>query len=120
LKVLRSRSVLRPRVTTDGQGLVERTNLVDMTGWGAGCRLICRRERPHPGAQLSLFDSADGWRHTAFITNSPGDGVVLELPHRGHARVERHGTDATPQRADNTAQRNSDPPRPSPDHHHTT
>jgi hypothetical protein len=50
--------------------------------------VICRRERPHPGAQLSIFDTADGWRHTAFITNTPGDPTVLELRHRGHARVE--------------------------------
>ena len=66
----------------------ELTNLVDMTGWGRGCRLVCRREHPHPGAQLSLFDMSNGSRHTVFITNSPGDRVVLELRQRGHARVE--------------------------------
>ena len=33
-------------------------------------RVICRRERPHPGAQLSLFDTHAGWRHTCFITNT--------------------------------------------------
>ncbi len=52
-------------------------------------RVICRRERPHPGAQLSLFDTAAGWRHTCFITNTVGaDIAALELRHRGHARVE--------------------------------
>ena len=44
--------------------------------------------RPHPGAQLSLFDTNNGWRHTAFITNTRGDVVELEARHRGHARVE--------------------------------
>jgi hypothetical protein len=52
-------------------------------------RVICRRERPHPGAQLSLFDTHAGWRHTCFITNTKGDDIAaLELRHRGHARVE--------------------------------
>ena len=34
---------------------------------------------------------ADGFRHTCFITNAPNnydDVAVLELCHRGHARVE--------------------------------
>ncbi len=80
-------------VETDGRKragafVTELTDLVDMTGWGRGCRLVCRREHPHPGAQLSLFDMSNGWRHTVFITNSPGDRVVLELRQRGHARVE--------------------------------
>ena len=83
----------RPAIETDGSRrsgaeVIELTRLVDLTQWGVGCRLICRRERPHPGAQLSLFDSVDGWRHTAFITNTRGDTVTLELRHRGHARVE--------------------------------
>ena len=48
-----------------------------------------RRERPHPGAQLTLFDTAEGFRHTCFITNTEGrDIAALELRHRGHARVE--------------------------------
>ena len=44
---------------------------MDLDGWGLGCRLICRRERPHPGAQLSVFDTINGYRHTCFITNTP-------------------------------------------------
>jgi hypothetical protein len=69
--------------------VVELTDLIDLGAWAPGTRLICRRERPHPGAQLSLFDSAEGWRHTCFITNTPGrDLAALELRHRGHARVE--------------------------------
>jgi hypothetical protein len=52
-------------------------------------RVIVRRERPHPGAQLSLFEEADGWRYTPFATNT-GVGALqwLEARHRAHARVE--------------------------------
>jgi len=49
------------------------------------------REHPHPGAQLSLFDTSEGFRHTCFITNASAlnfDAAALELRHRGHARVE--------------------------------
>ena len=66
--------------------------LVEMSSWPAGTRLILRKERPHPGAQLRFTDS-DGLRITAFITDTP-TGVVpgqlggLELRHRQHARVE--------------------------------
>ena len=60
--------------------------------------MILRRERPHPGAQLSLFEEADGWRYQAFATNT-GSGTLqfLEARHRAHARVEdriRHAKDS--------------------------
>jgi hypothetical protein len=76
----------------DGAWVAEATDLVDMSSWPVGTRLILRKERPHPGAQLRFTDS-DGLRVTAFITNT-GHGVVagqlgaLELRHRQHARVE--------------------------------
>jgi hypothetical protein len=47
--------------------------------------------RPHPGAQLSLFDSIEGLRHQVFITDTPRPACsvqLLELRHRAHARVE--------------------------------
>jgi hypothetical protein len=75
----------------EGGFLAELTPLMDLSSWGEGARLIMRRERPHAGAQLSLFDFSEGYRHTCFITNAPdndGDVAVLELRHRGHARVE--------------------------------
>ncbi len=75
----------------DGAFVAELTGLMDLTPWGEGARLICRRERPHPGAQLSMFDMSEGWRHTCFITNADAlqiDAAALELRHRGHARVE--------------------------------
>ena len=68
--------------------MTELTELIDMGEWGEHCRIVCRRERPHPGAQLSIFDTVEGWRHTAFITNSAGRADTLETRHRGHARVE--------------------------------
>lgn len=60
-------------------------------------RVIVRRERPHPGAQLSLFEERDGWRYQAFATNTTsGQLAFLEARHRAHARVEdriRHAKD---------------------------
>jgi len=73
----------------DGAGVVEITDLVDLTRWPAGMRLIVRRERPHPGASLTLFEAADGYRYQAFATNTTtGQLGFLEARHRAHARVE--------------------------------
>jgi hypothetical protein len=63
-----------------------------MSSWPPGTRLILRKERPHPGAQLRITD-ADGLRVTGFLTNTtpggPGHQLAdLELRHRRHARVE--------------------------------
>ena len=55
-----------------GAWVTELTKLVDLGTWPRATRLVCRRERPHPGAQLSLFDTSEGFRHTCFITASPG------------------------------------------------
>src|SRR5215467_2242419 len=40
-------------------------------GWPASMRIFARRERPHPGAQLSLFEAEDGWRYSLWVTNLP-------------------------------------------------
>jgi hypothetical protein len=72
----------------DGAWLVELTDLIDHH-WGEGVRVIARRERPHPGAQLTLFDTAEGFRHQVFITDQPDtDIATLELRHRHRAHVE--------------------------------
>ncbi|OLF13457.1 hypothetical protein BU204_27030 [Actinophytocola xanthii] len=58
--------------------------------WPADMRVIARRERPHPGAQLRLTD-LDGWRITCFATNTRGPGwtlAALEVRHRQRARAE--------------------------------
>jgi hypothetical protein len=58
--------------------------------WPERMRVIVRRERPHPGAQLRLTDP-DGWRITCFATNTHGPGwtlAALEVRHRQRARAE--------------------------------
>lgn len=64
--------------------------LIDLSGWPE--RLILRKERPHPGAQLTFTD-VNGHRITAILTNIgprtvSGQSAGLELRHRQHARVE--------------------------------
>ncbi len=71
-----------------GAEVAEVTGSLDLSAWPSGTRAICRRERPHPGAQLT-FSDADGHRFQVFITDSDDDDVVfLETRHRAHARVE--------------------------------
>ena len=76
----------------DGAGLAEITGVLPaaaVAGYPAGTRVIVRRERPHPGAQLDAFEEADGWRYTAFATDTPaGQLAHLDARHRAHARVE--------------------------------
>lgn len=66
-----------------------------LAGWPASMRVFARRERPHPGAQLSLFEAADGWRYSLWVTNLPertagwrGQLAYIDAAHRIHARVE--------------------------------
>ncbi len=60
-----------------------------LAGWPDGLRLIVRRERPHPGAQLLAFEERDGYRYQVFATNtSVGQLAFLDARHRAHARVE--------------------------------
>jgi hypothetical protein len=79
------------RELRDGAEIAELTHLVDLSAYPQGTRMIVRRERPHPGAQLSVFDTVEGMRHQVFITDSPRPTCslqLLELRHRAHARVE--------------------------------
>jgi hypothetical protein len=78
-----------------GAWVAEITECLDLEAWPEGSRVIVRKERPHPGAQLSLFDMIEGFRHTAFICAPRSadeklpyaiDG--LELRQRRHARIE--------------------------------
>jgi thioesterase domain-containing protein len=88
--------VWHPALEQDGtlrQGaeVAELTGMIDLAGYPDGTRVIVRRERPHPGAQLSLFDLDEGMRHQVFLTDTPyGEGSLqhLEVRHRAHARVE--------------------------------
>ena len=76
----------------DGAWVAEATGMINLSTWPEGSRLILRKERPHPGAQLTFAD-VDGHRITAFLTDTgrgaiPGQIAGLELRHRQHARVE--------------------------------
>jgi hypothetical protein len=71
--------------------VAEITDMVDLSAWGEEdqlTRLIVRRERPHPGAQLSFTDH-DGYRFQAILTDQPDEQIaILECRHRQHAHVE--------------------------------
>jgi hypothetical protein len=85
-------SAWTPAIETDGEvrdgaWVAELTGDL-LTGWPKGMRLIVRKERPHPGAQLRITD-ADGMRITCFATNTPDRPIAeLELRHRLRARAE--------------------------------
>jgi hypothetical protein len=68
--------------------VAEITDSVDLSSWSEGSRVIVRRERPHPGAQLSFTDH-NGYRFQAILTDQPDpDVAVIERRHRQRARVE--------------------------------
>jgi hypothetical protein len=68
--------------------VAEITEHAGLSGWPDGSRLIVRRERPHPGAQLSFTDN-DGYRFQAILTDQPDpDIAVLERRHRQRAQVD--------------------------------
>jgi hypothetical protein len=85
----------QPAISADGTELrehaevVEITEGVDLSGWPPGCRMIARREDPHPGAQLTFTD-IDGHRFQVFVTDLPdADIAYLEALYRGRGRAER-------------------------------
>ena len=68
--------------------VAEITDRVDLSAWPERSRLIVRRERPHPGAQLSFTDH-DGYRFQAILTDQADpDIAIIECRHRQHAHVE--------------------------------
>jgi hypothetical protein len=78
---------------TDGKGTDA------LKDWPENLRIYCRRERPHPGAQLSLLEETDGWRYQLWCTNMPtlppahtlswlARPVYSDACYRVHARVE--------------------------------
>ena len=72
----------------EGAWAADITGLPELDSWPAGMRLIVRKERPHPGAQLQFTD-IDGHRFTCFATDAKkGQLAVLELRHRQRARCE--------------------------------
>jgi Transposase DDE domain group 1 len=81
---------------TELTGLLrQRPNADQLDGWPASMRLFARRERPHPGAQLTLFEAEDGYRYSLWVTNTPpalrgwrANPAYIDAAHRVHARVE--------------------------------
>ena len=72
----------------DNGEVAEITDTVELSAWGDGVRLIVRRERPHPGAQLSFTDH-DGYRFQAILTDQTDTNIAeIECRHRQHAHVE--------------------------------
>ena len=69
--------------------VVEITDLVDLSRWPAGTRLIVRREHLHQGAQRSLFPSLC-YRYWGHYTDNTGNPVELDAHMRDHAHVEDH------------------------------
>ena len=81
----------------DGAWVVELSDLIEHR-WGDAVRLIARRERPHPGAQLTLFDTIEGFRHQVLITDQTDTDIAAlgaapssPRPRREpHPRGQRH------------------------------
>ncbi len=68
--------------------VTELTENIDLSSWPQGTRVIVRRERPHPGAQLSFTDH-DGYRFQAILTDQDDEDIaVLERQHRQRAHIE--------------------------------
>lgn len=78
----------------EGAWVADITGLLDLSDWPAGMRVIVRRERPHPGAQLRFTD-VDGHRFTASATDAKrGQLVDLKLRHGRRARCEDRSRNA--------------------------
>lgn len=92
----------QPAVSADGAEWRDHAEVVEIThlvadvfdGWPAGCRMIARREQPHPGAQLTFCD-VDGHRFQVFVTDLPDNDIAyLEAVYRGRGRAERQICDS--------------------------
>ena len=69
--------------------VAEISDLVELSNWPAGTRLIVRREKLHQGAQRSLFPSLC-YRYWGHYTDAEGNPVELDAHMRDHAHVEDH------------------------------
>jgi hypothetical protein len=82
-----------PALDQDGSArengeVCEITARLQLGSWPEGSRVIVRRERPHPGAQL-CFSDHNGYRFQAILSDQPEQDIaVLERRHRQRARVE--------------------------------
>jgi hypothetical protein len=70
--------------------IAEITTALDLTAWPTGSRVIIRRERAHPGAQLSFTDH-DGHRFQGVLTDQTDPDIqILERHQRQRAHAETH------------------------------
>jgi hypothetical protein len=88
------RSAWQPTVSADGSQIrdsgevAEITDLVELSKWPSGTRMLVRREQPSPGAQLRFTD-LDGYRYQVLVTDLPDTDVAyLEALYRGRGRME--------------------------------
>lgn len=91
-KIADDESRWRPAKRQDGKrrkgaAVAEVTDLVDLSKWPPGTRLIIRREPLHPGAQQSLFPSLE-YRYWGHYTDHKGSPVERDRFMRAHAHVE--------------------------------
>jgi len=92
----------QPAISADGTDWRDHAELCEITHlvsevfdrWPPGCRMIARREEPHPGAQLTFTD-VDGHRFQVFATDLPDTDIAyLEALYRGRGRAERQICDS--------------------------
>jgi len=76
-------------VTSSGltSSVCEVTDLVDLSSWPQGTRLIIRRQPLHPGARTSLLPDLE-YRFWGHYTDQEGDPAELDRSMRAHAHVE--------------------------------
>ncbi|SDI53164.1 Transposase DDE domain group 1 [Sinosporangium album] len=73
----------------DGAWVAEPTGMLDLSSWPKGMRVIVRKERPHPGAQLRFTD-LDGHRFTCFVTGTrPGEVLTSTIEGIGETLIRR-------------------------------
>jgi hypothetical protein len=93
-KVLDDEGGWIPAVRQDGElrpgaAVRDLSELVTLSDWPEGTRLIVRREPLHPGAQQTLFPSLE-FRYWGHYTDADGSPVALDAHMRAHAHVEDH------------------------------
>src|SRR5699024_10679380 len=74
----------------EGAWVTEASEHADLAAWPEGSRLILRKERPHPGAQLTFTD-VEGMRITAFLTDTPLESSRVRSPGWSYVTVSTLG-----------------------------
>jgi hypothetical protein len=108
-------SAWQPALASDGadrEGAWVAELALELSSWPAGTRAICRRERPHPGAQLRFSDES-GYRFQVFLSNQQGSRIArLEQLHRARAACEDRIAAARTRGCETSPSAPSSPTRP--------